>query len=113
MNRYVIIISTIITIGIFLLLILFVEITCNKSNKDKNDFRKQAFHGIVTEISYDEKQIPTVKILESSYYLDIYSYGVSEFLKVNDSLVKLENEDDYILYRKDTAGIWQLIYGHI
>jgi len=111
MNKNIMLISTIIAIVMFLFIVLLVETTCNNSNRYKNNFRNRSFHGIVTGISYDAKKIPTVRILDSNYYLGIYSYGVSEFLKANDSLVKLKNEDDYILYRKDSSGIWQAIYG--
>lgn len=94
------------------LVIITAIYTCNKNNLNRYAFSKKSFKGIINKITFDEKKIPTVKIIDSSYYLGINSYSVSKIIQINDSIIKEANSKNYVLYRKDSLGKWQLIYGY-
>jgi len=101
----------VILVGAIGIIYILNEFIYNFFTKQDNMFNQASYSGVVKEIKFDMKKIPTVKILDSNYYLDGYSGGLFKIIKVNDSLVKKIYSMDYILYRKDSLGIWRLIYG--
>lgn len=110
-NRKTLIISIIITISIALLIFIFYAFVKIFFIQPRKRFKNESFNGIIKEIKYDQKRIPTVRTWDSIYYLGIYSYGFNEIIQLNDSLVKEKGAMDYQLYRKDSNETWQLIYG--
>ena len=111
MTKKVFIIIVVVMISLSLLILLIYFGMIKPGNECFEYYKAKSFSGIIKDVKFDAKSIPTVKILDSSYYLGMYSYSVSKFLQINDSLVKECNSIKYILYRKDNSGNWRLIYG--
>jgi hypothetical protein len=101
-----IIFGTIMTLG-FIAFIIYIKITI--SNFDEKQ-RKKSFSGVIQKMTFDEKHIPEVTIKGVKYYLSAYDSDIRDIIQVNDSLVKEVGSLNYLLYRKDSLGIWKLIH---
>lgn len=102
---------TVVVICIITTVSIIGYVNCSMLRNQKNVFFEKSFSGVVKKIQLSEKQIPTVEIENVNYNLGVYSYQVSNIIKIEDSLVKQQNSMDYMLFRKDSLGVWQLIYG--
>lgn len=87
--------------------IIFTIIRLNNSDKIQ---MQRSFSGVIQKITIGEKNVPTVIINGISFDLDLFDPDLYDIIHVNDSLVKRINHLHYLLYRKDSSGVWQLIY---
>lgn len=99
---YAIIMSVVLTVAV-----VYVKISNNRLDRKQ---RETSFCGVIQQLSFDEKHIPTVSIKGVEYYLSVYDPDIRDIIRVNDSIVKQENSTNYLLYRKDSAGVWRLIH---
>ena len=86
--------------------------TALKQNHRIDEKTKEVtYKGVIKKIKYDDKDYPTVYILDTCFYIGSRLNGIDTIVKVGDSIVKNYYRLDYVLYRKDGNGTWKLIYG--
>ena len=90
-----------------ILVILAMEFHSIKTNRDYD------FNGIVQNINYDIKKIPTVTINGSNYYLGgrylaFYKYTI----QIGDKLMKKKGDDNVYLIKNNTKDTINLYYGN-
>ncbi len=77
---------------------------------DKNQLKLE-FSGVIKQMKFDEKHIPTISIEDSTFYLGGYDGSMRDLIQIDDSIVKKKNTYGYFLYRKEISGArWQLIH---
>lgn len=84
--------------------IMLIAIQGNsKANKRNIDYE---VIGIIKDISYDIKLIPTIIVGDNSYYLDTYGIRKSSGLNVGDSIYKKSGHKYLEHYKKYDNGFY-------
>lgn len=92
--------ALIIVIPIAVCFAVYLFIQNQKDNRANllNDFK-----GVVQNVSYDEKGIPSVSIKGIKYYLDA-GYNFEHAIEQGDSLIKTKGQTRYILVKHNAKA---------
>jgi len=100
--------------GIFLFFLggLLSIVTHINNKKIHDDFIKSEYSGIIWQINYDEKGIPSVFINDKKYDLIFYYSDLRSYLQVGDSIVKKKDNGNLLVYRKNNGSFELQIFGN-
>lgn len=95
------------TMSIILAAVLIYAIRNN--NHKKIIQRNESFSGTVQKFEFIGKSYPTMTVNDVDYQSS-YLHDIQFFIQVDDSVVKQKDSLNYMVYRKDEQGEWELIY---
>jgi len=96
--------------GIFITIGIITLIYWSISDREidlKN--RNLNFSGKVKKVEYDIKQLPIITVNDSTYCI-CNAYNTDHQIEIGDSIVKRKGSDFYILIKRNTHKIIELIH---